>query len=192
MDDDLDVDFSSNAPLNEAPTCDTASTFFDFMADPELDRECPTIDEVGAFINFYVLSPKTKKALVNENNKQLFSMLCCFAFDSVSTTKPSTNSQELYFFTNTAFINVWEHLFLREEFAKLVLNKFPNKTWPPGFVSYVEELQDATPTEAWLTKNAKAYKKHDIATHKKLHFGFTVLSSAKKAFAAIRMHYNRF
>lgn len=192
MDDELNVDFSSGPPPNEVGSADIAAAFYDYMEDPNLDPDCETIDEIGAFINFYVSSPKTKKALMNSNNSQIFVMLCCFAFDSVSTTKPSTNLQELFLLTNTAFINVWEHLFLREEFQKLVLNKFPNKTWPATFVTYLEELQDAAPTESWLNKNAKIYKTHDGATHRKLHFGCTVIATAKKAFREIRMHYNRF
>eukprot|EP00597_Dinobryon_sp_UTEXLB2267_P001242 CAMPEP_0170079758 /NCGR_PEP_ID=MMETSP0019_2-20121128/16053_1 /TAXON_ID=98059 /ORGANISM="Dinobryon sp., Strain UTEXLB2267" /LENGTH=298 /DNA_ID=CAMNT_0010293363 /DNA_START=1280 /DNA_END=2176 /DNA_ORIENTATION=+ len=194
MDDDSDVDLSSAIPANEASNCDSAANFYDFMDDPDLDSDCPVIDEIGAFITFYLQSLvtiKNKKLLLDANNKQIFAMLSCFAFDSVSTTKPTTNSQELYLLTNTAFSNVYENLFIRSEFANLVLNKFPNKTWPPSFVSYLEELQDAIPTESWLNKNAKMYKTHDVSIHRKLHFGFSVITIAKKAFSQIKMHYNR-
>lgn len=194
MDEDLDVDFSSGAAVNEVSNCDTAANYYDFMDDPELDPDCPFLEEVGCFISFYNQSinlSKGKKNLLEANNKQIFAMLSCYAWDSISTTKPTTNMQELFLMTNTAFTDVFENIFIREDLFKLVLSKFPGKVWPPSFIAFLEELQDSLPTEAWLNKNAKTYKSHDASIHKKLHFGFSVMTIAKKAFAQIKLHYNR-
>eukprot|EP00597_Dinobryon_sp_UTEXLB2267_P017839 CAMPEP_0201113096 /NCGR_PEP_ID=MMETSP0812-20130820/77643_1 /ASSEMBLY_ACC=CAM_ASM_000668 /TAXON_ID=98059 /ORGANISM="Dinobryon sp., Strain UTEXLB2267" /LENGTH=204 /DNA_ID=CAMNT_0047376567 /DNA_START=88 /DNA_END=701 /DNA_ORIENTATION=- len=124
---------SYNTPDKGVLPCETAANFYDFMEDPDLERDCPTIDEVGAWISFYI-SSQSKKSAMNSNNSHLYDMLCCFAYDSVSTTQKTTNSQELYLMTTTAFCDVFDHLFLRDEFQKLVLDKFPNKTWPPSFI----------------------------------------------------------
>eukprot|EP00597_Dinobryon_sp_UTEXLB2267_P003861 CAMPEP_0170070434 /NCGR_PEP_ID=MMETSP0019_2-20121128/8728_1 /TAXON_ID=98059 /ORGANISM="Dinobryon sp., Strain UTEXLB2267" /LENGTH=224 /DNA_ID=CAMNT_0010278713 /DNA_START=185 /DNA_END=859 /DNA_ORIENTATION=- len=190
MVDENDYDFSSNTPDKGVLPCETAANFYDFMEDPDLERDCPTIDEVGAWISFYI-SSQSKKSAMNSNNSHLYDMLCCFAYDSVSTTQKTTNSQELYLMTTTAFCDVFDHLFLRDEFQKLVLDKFPNKTWPPSFISYLHALQDSVPTAVWLSKNAKAHVSHDVSTHKKLLFGFNVIINAKKAFSKINNHYNR-
>ena len=195
MDDELDVDFSSGAAENEVSNCDTAANYYDFMNDPELETDCPFLEEeVGCWISFYNQSlnlSKNKKNVLEANNKQIFAMLSCYAWDSVSTTKPTTNMQELFLLTNTAFSNVFENIFIREDLFKLVLAKFPGKVWPPSFTAYLEELQDSLPTDAWIARNAKTYKTHDGSIHKKLHFGFSVMTIAKKAFAQIKLHYNR-
>mmetsp|Transcript_19009 Transcript_19009/g.25989 ORF Transcript_19009/g.25989 Transcript_19009/m.25989 type:complete len:82 (-) Transcript_19009:670-915(-) len=52
MEDETDYDFSSNTPAKGVPPCETAVNFYDFMEDPDLERNCPTTDEVGAWISF--------------------------------------------------------------------------------------------------------------------------------------------
>lgn len=187
-------DEDENASVVDLDVCETSPNFFDFMEDPELEKNIQDVDQIGMFCGFYLSSLSShKKSILESNNKQLFAMLSCFAYDSVSTTKPTTTQQEVWLLSTTAFQNAYDNLFMREEYFTQLLSKFPNKTWPSSFAEYVENLQDrVNPTEKWIASNAKIYKTADAHLLRKLYFGYKIVSLAKDAFKEIKLHYNRY
>ena len=198
MDDDdaEDYTFEAGTVVPEVEVDNTSPTFFDFIDHPDLELNIAPVDEILVYIQYYLTSlvtNATKKTLLDNNNKQLFSMLCCFAYDSVSTTKGTTNTQELYLLCVSAFNSTFDNMFMREEYVTIFLSHFPKKTWPPSFVTYLENLRDELPSEKWVKSNAKNYATtSDQMMLKKLLFGFKIMDKAKDAFKEIRLHYNRF
>jgi len=121
-------------------------------------------------------------------------MLCCFAFDSVSTTKGTTNTQELFILCVAAFNNTYDNMFLREEYVTVFLNHFPKKTWPSTFVLFLTNMKEELPSDKWIKNNVKSNNSisADHIMLKKLYFGYKIMNKAKDAFKEIKLHYNRF
>lgn len=192
MDEEFDVDSTS---IVEIDGSDTSPTFFDGMEDPVLDKNCPEIDQIGCFIDYYVkcsTCSANKQTLLDKNNKQIFVMLSCFAFDSVSSTKSTTNPPEIWLLAVAAFQKAIDTIFMSEEYNTLFLSKFPTKTWPTAFTTYLENLQDLdNPSEKWIQCNAKGYRQADPAIIRKLYYGYKIIAIAKKASKDIKLHYNR-
>ena len=160
-----------------------------------MEKNITPVDEILLFVQYYLnalITSASKKNVLEANNKQLFSMLSCFAYDSVSTTKGTTNLQELYILCVAAFNNTFDNLFMREEYVTVFLNHFPKKTWPPTFVLFLSLLKDEVPSEKWVKTNAKSYTSSDATTLKKLYFGYKIMTKAKDAIKEIKLHYNRY
>lgn len=190
--DDYNFDASSVIVL-DGP--ESAGNYYDFMDAPENEKEIVDIDQIGAFIAFYsqsLVNSSNKKQLLEANNKQFFAMIACFAYDSVSTSKGTTNNQELFLLSYSAFTDTYTNLHMREDYQILLLNKLPGKTWPSSFVTYIENLQDLVPSEKWIGTNAPKFKTAAPQILKNLLFGFKVIALAKDAFKEIKLHYNRY
>ena len=135
-----DYDFETGTVVPDIEVDNTSPTFFDFIDHPDLEKDVAPVDEILVYIQYYLNSLVTnasKKTILDTNNKQLFSMLCCFAYDSVSTTKGTTNTQELYILCVSAFNSTYDNMYMREDYVKIFLTHFPNKTWPPSFVYFI-------------------------------------------------------